>query len=107
MEIIFSSIKHLILPSVTLGYYWVEYLVGLKIKSRGGFKKDYIEAAKSRGINQSRYISMLYKYPSPNIDNYWINNFFLIGGALLIEITFSWPGIALGLQELLTKEIIQ
>ena len=27
----------------------------------------------------------------------------LIGGALLIEITFSWPGIALGLQEAISQ----
>ena len=27
----------------------------------------------------------------------------LIGGALLIEVTFSWPGIALRLQEALTN----
>ena len=27
----------------------------------------------------------------------------LVGGALLIEITFSWPGIALGLQEALNQ----
>ena len=27
----------------------------------------------------------------------------LIGGALLIEITFSWPGIALGLQEAINQ----
>jgi len=27
----------------------------------------------------------------------------LIGGALLIEITFSWPGIALGLKEAISQ----
>ena len=68
-------------------------------------KKDYIEAAKSRGINNAR---VLFKHALPNtllpiltITGLTVSS--LVGGALLIEITFSWPGIALGLQEALNQ----
>ena len=68
-------------------------------------KKDYIEAAKSRGINHYR---LLFKHALPNtlltiltITGLTISS--LIGGALLIEITFSWPGIAMGLQEAINQ----
>ena len=68
-------------------------------------KKDYIEAAKSRGINTSRILT---KHAIPNtllpiltITGLTVSS--LIGGALLIEITFSWPGIALGLQEAISQ----
>ena len=102
IEIFFSSFKHLILPSFTLGI----LLSGifsrtLRLNLEEILKKDYIEAAKSRGINDSR---ILVKHALPNtllpvltITGLTVSS--LIGGALLIEITFSWPGIALALQE--------
>ena len=106
IEIIFSSIKHLLLPSVTLGI----LLSGifsrvLRLNLEEVLKKDYIEAAKSRGINYHR---ILVKHALPNtllpiltITGLTVSS--LIGGALLIEITFSWPGIALGLQEAINQ----
>ena len=110
IEIIFSSIKHLLLPSVTLGI----LLSGifsrvLRLNLEEVLKKDYIEAAKSRGINYHR---ILVKHALPNtllpiltITGLTVSS--LIGGALLIEITFSWPGIALGLQEAINQRDYQ
>jgi len=105
-EIIFSSFKHLILPSFTLGILLSGiFSRSLRLNLEEIFKKDYIEAAKSRGINESR---ILIKHALPNtllpiltITGLTISS--LIGGALLIEITFSWPGIALGLQEAINQ----
>ena len=106
IEIFFSSFKHLILPSFTLGI----LLSGifsrtLRLNLEEILKKDYIEAAKSRGINDSR---ILVKHALPNtllpvltITGLTVSS--LIGGALLIEITFSWPGIALALQEAINQ----
>ena len=104
--IFFISLKHLILPSVTLGILLSGiFSRSLRLNLEEILKKDYIEAAKSRGINDSR---ILIKHALPNtllpiltIIGLTVSS--LIGGALLIEITFSWPGIALGLQEAISQ----
>ena len=105
-EIILSSIKHLILPSFTLGILLSGiFSRSLRLNLEETLKKDFIEAAKSRGISESR---ILFKHALPNtllpiltIAGLTVSS--LIGGALLIEITFSWPGIALGLQEAINQ----
>ena len=106
LGMIFHSFKHLILPSVTLGILLSGiFSRSLRLNLEEIFKKDYIEAAKSRGINDSR---ILIKHALPNtilpiltITGLTVSS--LIGGALLIEITFSLPGIALGLQEAINQ----
>ena len=105
-ELIISAFKHLILPSLTLGILLSGiFSRSLRLNLEEILKKDYIEAAKSRGINNSR---ILIKHALPNtllpiltITGLTVSS--LIGGALLIEITFSWPGIALGLQEAINQ----
>ena len=105
-EIILSSIKHLILPSFTLGILLSGiFSRSLRLNLEETLKKDFIEAAKSRGISDSR---ILFKHALPNtllpiltITGLTVSS--LIGGALLIEITFSWPGIAIGLQEAINQ----
>ena len=105
-ELFFNSFKHLILPSLTLGILLSGiFSRSLRLNLEEILKKDYIEAAKSRGINDYR---ILVKHALPNtllpiltITGLTISS--LIGGALLIEITFSWPGVALGLQEAINQ----
>ena len=106
IEIFISSFKHLILPSLTLGILLSGiFSRSLRLNLEEVLKKDYIEAAKSRGINETR---LLVRHALPNtllpiltITGLTVSS--LIGGALLIEITFSWPGIALGLQEAINQ----
>ncbi len=113
IEVFFSSFKHLILPSLTLGILLSGiFSRSLRLNLEEILKKDYIEAAKSRGISDIR---VLFKHALPNtllpiltIAGLTVSS--LIGGALLIEITFSWPGIALGLQEAINQrdyEVVQ
>ena len=64
-------------------------------------QSDYVEAAICRGINDR---NILLKYALPNallpiLTISGVTLASLAGGALLIEVTFSWPGIALRLQE--------
>ena len=106
IETLFSSFKHLILPSFTLGILLSGiFSRSLRLNLEEVLKKDYIEAAESRGIKDSR---ILIKHALPNtllpiltITGLTVSS--LIGGALLIEITFSWPGIALGLQDAINQ----
>ena len=96
----------MVLPSFTLGILLSGiFSRSLRLNLEEILKKDYIEAAKSRGVNNSR---ILVKHALPNtllplltITGLTVSS--LIGGALLIEITFSWPGIALGLQEAINQ----
>jgi len=97
-----AAIYHLLLPSITLGF----LLSGIFSRSfrmnlDKSLRSDYYDAAVCRGINNK---NLMINYAIPNallpiltITGLTIAS--LAGGALLIEITFSWPGIALKLQE--------
>ncbi len=106
MENINGAFRHLVLPSMTLGILLSGiFSRSLKLNLSKVLKKDYIESARSRGIGKR---SILIKHALPNtllpiltITGLTVAS--LIGGALLIEITFSWPGIALGLQEAINQ----
>jgi len=101
-----GSIRHLILPASTLGILLSGvFSRALKINLEMILNSEYIEAARSRGIKESQVIlnhaSRNTLLPILTIAGITIAS--LIGGALLIEVTFSWPGIALRLQEAINQ----
>ncbi|KZR69831.1 Dipeptide transport system permease protein DppB [Prochlorococcus marinus str. MIT 1313] len=64
-----------------------------------------MEAARSRGLSEKQVII---RHALPNalllvLTIAGITVASLIGGALLIEVNFSWPGIALRLQEAISQ----
>ncbi len=97
-----GSIYHISLPALTLGF----LLSGIfsrsfRLNLEKAYQSDYVEAAICRGINDR---NILLKYALPNsllpiLTISGVTMASLAGGALLIEVTFSWPGIALRLQE--------
>ena len=97
-----GSIYHISLPAITLGF----LLSGIfsrsfRLNLEKSYQSDYVEAAICRGIND-RNILMKYALPNsllPILTISGVTIASLAGGALLIEVTFSWPGIALRLQE--------
>ena len=101
-----GSIYHISLPAITLGF----LLSGIfsrsfRLNLEKSYQSDYVDAAICRGINDR---NILLKYALPNsllpiltISGVTIAS--LAGGALLIEVTFSWPGIALRLQEAISQ----
>jgi len=97
-----GAIRHLALPSITLGILLSGiFSRALRLNLSRILKTDHIEAARSRGIKESQ---VLIKHALPNaflpvLTIAGITIASLIGGALLIEVTFSWPGIAMRLQE--------
>ncbi len=97
-----GALFHITLPSITLGFLISGiFSRSFRLNLEKAYKSDYIDAAICRGINDK---NILYNYAIPNalIPIFTITGFAvasLAGGALLIEITFSWPGIALKLQE--------
>jgi peptide/nickel transport system permease protein len=77
----------------------------LRLNLRRALASDYVEAARSRGIGE-RQVVLRHALPNallPVLTITGITVASLIGGALLIEVTFSWPGIAFRLQEAIAQ----
>jgi len=101
-----DSLYHLALPSITLGFLLSGiFSRSLRLNLENTLKSDYVNAAICRGISRNR---ILINHALPNallpivtISGLTIAS--LAGGALLFEVTFSWPGIALRLHEAISQ----
>jgi peptide/nickel transport system permease protein len=95
-ELLWSAIEHLILPGVTLGL-----LIGgvfirmVRVNMLQTLRADYVEAARARGVGRNR---VLFQHAFRNalipiITIMGLQAALLLGGAILTETTFSWPGV--------------
>ena len=97
-----GALYHIALPSLTLGFLLSGvFSRSFRMNLEKSYKSDFVDAAVCRGINDK---NILLKYALPNallpiLTISGITLASLAGGALLIEVTFSWPGISLRLQE--------
>jgi len=96
LDSLVSALKHLILPSVTLGVYLSGIFTRLtRTNLMEVLEKDFIRAARARGLSEK---VVIYKH---GLKNAFIPILTMIGlqfalllvGAVLTEITFSWPGM--------------
>jgi peptide/nickel transport system permease protein len=89
-------ILHLILPAVTLGLVTAGVFIRLiRVNVIRTLKDDYIEAARARGIKER---DVVYHHAFKNalvpvITVIGLTLAGLLGGAVLTETTFNWPGI--------------
>ncbi|MEI8251477.1 MAG: ABC transporter permease [Synechococcus sp. ELA057] len=101
-----GALRHLVLPASTLGLLLSGIFTNaLRLNLRRALASDYVEAARSRGLSETRVV-LRHALPNallPVLTITGITVASLIGGALLIEVTFSWPGIALRLQEAIAQ----
>ncbi|MDM7953154.1 MAG: ABC transporter permease [Cyanobium sp. CZS 25K] len=101
-----GSLRHLVLPAATLGVLLSGIFTNaLRLNLRRALGSDYVEAARSRGLSERRVV-LHHALPNallPVLTITGITVASLIGGALLIEVTFSWPGIAFRLQEAIAQ----
>jgi len=105
IDSLISAIKHLALPSVTLGV----YLSGIYTRlTRNNLidvlEKDFIKAARARGLPEK---TVIYKHGLKNafipiLTMMGLEFALLLVGAVLTEITFSWPGMGTLLFERIT-----
>lgn len=91
------SLHHLALPSITLGVLIsgiFERIV--RVNLRQTLKSDYVEAARARGISEIQilFAHALKNAMIPVITILGLTFASLLGGAVLTEVTFSWPGLA-------------
>ena len=93
---LWDVVKHLILPATTLGLATAGIFIRLiRVNVIRTLKDDYIEAARARGISER---SVVYHHAFKNalvpvITIVGLNMALLLGGAVLTETTFNWPGI--------------
>jgi peptide/nickel transport system permease protein len=91
-----DSVKHLILPAVTLGLVTAGIFIRLiRVNVIRTMKDDYIEAARARGVDER---SVVYNHAFRNalvpvITVVGLTIALLLSGAVLTETTFNWPGI--------------
>lgn len=100
-----TALYYLCLPCLTLGL----LLSGIferivRVNLRQTLQADYIEAARARGIPERRILiaHALKNALIPVITVLGLTLAALLGGAILTEVTFSWPGLANRLYEAIT-----
>ena len=101
-----GTVRHLVLPAATLGLLLSGVFTNaLRLNLRRALASDYVEAARSRGLDERRVV-LHHALPNallPVLTITGITVASLIGGALLIEVTYSWPGIAFRLHEAISQ----
>ncbi|MEA5572120.1 ABC transporter permease [Calothrix sp. UHCC 0171] len=101
-----TAVKYLILPSCTLGVLLsgiFERIVRVNLKQT--LQSDYVEAARARGIPENKILvsHALKNALIPVITVLGLTFASLLGGAILTEVTFSWPGLANRLYEAINE----
>jgi peptide/nickel transport system permease protein len=89
-------VLHLILPAVTLGLLVSGVLIRLvRVNLMQTMRGDYVEAARARGISERRVV-LEHAFRNaliPVVTVAGLQFAILLGGAILTEQTFNWPGI--------------
>jgi peptide/nickel transport system permease protein len=106
LEQFFTALYYLALPSMTLGILLsgiFERMVRVNLKQT--LQADYVEAARARGIPE-RQILLAHALKNaliPVITVLGLTFASLLGGAVLTEVTFSWPGLGNRLYEAISS----
>jgi len=91
-----DAFTHLILPAVTLGLLISGVLIRLvRVNLMQTMRGDYVEAARARGV-QERRVVMQHAFRNaliPVVTVAGLQFAILLGGAILTEQTFNWPGL--------------
>ncbi|MGH2944964.1 MAG: ABC transporter permease [Solirubrobacteraceae bacterium] len=89
-------VSHLVMPAVTLGLLISGVLIRLvRVNMLQTLKGDYVEAARARGIGE-RNVVVRHAFRNalvPVVTVAGLQFAILLGGAILTEETFNWPGI--------------
>jgi peptide/nickel transport system permease protein len=89
-------VTHLVMPAVTLGLLISGVLIRLvRVNLLQTLKGDYVEAARARGIGE-RNVVVRHAFRNalvPVVTVAGLQFAILLGGAILTEETFNWPGI--------------
>jgi peptide/nickel transport system permease protein len=96
IQLFFNSVKHLILPAFTLATIPMAIIARMTRSSmREVMSKDYIRTARAKGLSRGTVIfrHALKNAFLPIVTVIGLNFGLLLGGAVLTETIFSWPGL--------------
>jgi len=97
---IMDVLEHLLLPAVTLGLLICGVFIRLvRVSILQTMQSDYVEAAEARGIDRIK-VTWRHAFRNalvPVITVIGLQFALLLGGAVLTESTFNWPGLGLKL----------
>lgn len=91
-----GTAAHLVLPAVTLGTSFAAYIARLTRSSMiEALQQDYVRTAKSKGLKGS---VVVYKHAFRNalipvVTIIMMQTGGVLGGALITEMIFAWPGL--------------
>jgi len=100
-----DALYHLVLPSMTLGLYLSGIFTRLtRANMLDVLQQDFITAARARGIRERVvvYRHALLNAFIPILTMFGLQFALLLGGAVLTETTFNWPGMGLFLVNRIT-----
>jgi peptide/nickel transport system permease protein len=106
-EFIANVLKHALLPAVTLLIttigLWVLTMRNTMITT---LAEDYVRMARAKGLSSRR---IMYNYAArnailPNLTGFAMSLGFVLGGAILIEYVFSYPGVGFMLLQAVVNE---
>jgi ABC-type dipeptide/oligopeptide/nickel transport system permease component len=92
----YSSLKHLVLPSITLGtWFFTIFLKYTRSSVLEELGKLYVKMARQKGISEFRVLSVhvIRNALIPIVTVIGLQMGSVLGGAVVIEIVFSWPGV--------------
>jgi peptide/nickel transport system permease protein len=97
-----DALQHLVLPGMTLGLVISGVFIRMvRVNMLQTLRADYVEAAQARGVANRRVIfAHAFKNALvPVVTIMGLQFALLLGGAILTETTFSWPGLGQALVE--------
>lgn len=90
-----SAVKHLILPALTLGMAITATVTRVLRSSLVQIKnQEFVEALRARGLSEVSVVRhMLRNALPPTVIMVGVKIGALLGGAIVVEVVFSWPGL--------------
>jgi peptide/nickel transport system permease protein len=102
-----SAIDHAVLPAVTIVVSSIAaWLLGMRNVMMSTLGEDYVLLAEAKGLPQRR-VTFTYAARNailPNMAGFALSLGFIVSGALLTEVVFSYPGIGYILFEAVENE---
>jgi peptide/nickel transport system permease protein len=92
----FDVLHHLILPAATLSlFFMATYTRLMRASMLEVFGMDYVRTARAKGISNNRvvYRHVLRNAVLPMVTMFGVQVGSLLGGAVVVEVVFGWPGL--------------
>jgi peptide/nickel transport system permease protein len=91
-----GSWQHLVLPSITLALYLLPQVMLLTRSSMlETLNEEYVKVARSKGLSENAVLwrHVLRNSLNPVVSAIGLNFGFFLGGAVIVETIFAWPGV--------------